>query len=149
MMEAYNDNSDPMEYVVAFRAQMTLYGTSDAIMCQAFPSILCWTVRMWYNRLKPTSICSFDQLAKVFESNFLASARPRPTMVSLLEMRQREDESLGQYLTQFTMGIRAIPDAHLSLVIQAFLIGLWPSCFFWSLLERPPATVLKMLQRVN
>ncbi|RWV94950.1 hypothetical protein GW17_00042469 [Ensete ventricosum] len=99
-MEAYDDDSDPMEHVAAFRAQMALYGTSDAIMCQAFPRILCGTVRIWYSRLKPTSIYSFDQLAKVFESNFLASVRPRPTMVPLLEMRQREDESLGQYLTQ-------------------------------------------------
>ncbi|RWV90302.1 hypothetical protein GW17_00047506 [Ensete ventricosum] len=104
---------------------------------------------MWYSRLKPASIRSFDQLAKEFESNFLASVQPRPTTTSLLEMRQKEDEPLEQYLARFTTGIKDIPDGHPSLVIQAFLIGLRPSSFFWSVVERPPIMVPEMLQRTN
>ncbi|RRT64764.1 hypothetical protein B296_00011516 [Ensete ventricosum] len=68
MQEAYDGSSDPTEHVAAFYAQMTLYGTSDAIM--------------------------------EFESNFLSSARRKPTVASLLGMRQME-EHLGQNLTCF------------------------------------------------
>ncbi|RRT51731.1 hypothetical protein B296_00050930 [Ensete ventricosum] len=64
-------------------------------------------------------------------------------------MRQKEEEHLGQYLTCFTDKVRAIPDAHPLLVIQAFMIGIRPSHLFWSLMERPPMTVLEMLQRAN
>ncbi|RZR86104.1 hypothetical protein BHM03_00013214 [Ensete ventricosum] len=39
------------------------------------------------SRLLPGSIFSFDKLAKEFEANFLASALPKPTTVSLLGMR--------------------------------------------------------------
>ncbi|RWV87343.1 hypothetical protein GW17_00050681 [Ensete ventricosum] len=98
-----------MEHVAAFRMQMALYDTSDAIMCQAFPTTLCGIAR--------------------------GCAQSKPTAASLLWMRQKEDEHLGLYLTHFTKEIMAIPDAHPSLVIQAFMIGIRPSRLFWSLVE--------------
>ncbi|RWV80940.1 hypothetical protein GW17_00057703 [Ensete ventricosum] len=75
--------------------------------------------------------------------------RTKPIAVSLLRMRQKEDEPLGPYLAYFTKEIRAIPNAHPSLVIQAFMVEIRPSCLFWSLVERPPTTVPEMLQRAN
>ncbi|RRT73963.1 hypothetical protein B296_00006329 [Ensete ventricosum] len=132
MLEVYDDSFDPMEHVPAFRA----YGS-------------VWIAQGWYDRLPLASIHSFDYLAREFEANFLASAQPKPTTTSLLGMRQKEDEPLESYLARFTKEIRAIPDAHSSLVIQAFMIGIRPSCLFWSLMERPPTTVSKMLKRAN
>ncbi|RRT82539.1 hypothetical protein B296_00014988 [Ensete ventricosum] len=61
----------------------------------------------------------------------------------------KEEEHLEQYLARFTDEVRAIPDAHPSLVIQAFMIGIRPSCLFWSLVERPSVIVSEMLQRAN
>ncbi|RWW03179.1 hypothetical protein BHE74_00051669, partial [Ensete ventricosum] len=62
-------------------------------------------------------------------------AQPKPTVASLLGMRQKEDEHLGWYLARFMEEIRATPNAHPSLVIQAFMIGIRPSRLFWSLVE--------------
>ncbi|RWW06930.1 hypothetical protein BHE74_00013238 [Ensete ventricosum] len=39
--------------------------------------------RGWYGRLPLASILFFDQLAREFEANFLARARPKPTTASL------------------------------------------------------------------
>ncbi|RRT62925.1 hypothetical protein B296_00025410 [Ensete ventricosum] len=64
-------------------------------------------------------------------------------------MRQKEEEHLGQYLAHFTDEVRAIPDVHPSLVIQAFMIGIRPSRLFWLLVEQPPTTIPEMLQRAN
>nr|XP_009409821.1 PREDICTED: uncharacterized protein LOC103991996 [Musa acuminata subsp. malaccensis] len=89
---------------------MALYGTSDALMCRAFPTTLRGLARAWYSGLKAGTVASFDQLAKDFELNFLAYARPKPS---------------------------------------AFMTGLRPSRFFWSLVERPPAAVPEMLQRAS
>ncbi|RZR86309.1 hypothetical protein BHM03_00013489 [Ensete ventricosum] len=68
--------------------------------------------RGWYGRLPLAFIHSLDQLVKEFEANFIASARSKPTIASLLVMRQKEDEPLGPYLVCFTKEIRAIPDTH-------------------------------------
>ncbi|RRT45130.1 hypothetical protein B296_00050491 [Ensete ventricosum] len=102
MLEAYDGSSDITKHVAVFHAQMTLYDTSDVIMCWAFPMTLRGIVRGWYSRLPPSSIHSFNQLTREFEGNFFSSARPKPTAASLLGMRQKEEEHIGQYLACFT-----------------------------------------------
>ncbi|RWW38166.1 hypothetical protein BHE74_00056616 [Ensete ventricosum] len=135
-LEPYDGSGDPAEHITTFRAQMALYDTSEALMCRAFPTTLRGSARTWYSRLKPASIPSFDLLAREFELNFLG-------------MAQGSDEPLSQFVGRFTSQVQGIPDLHPSLAIQAFLTGLRPSRFFWSLIERPPTTLPEMLQRAH
>ncbi|RRT85928.1 hypothetical protein B296_00000369 [Ensete ventricosum] len=148
VLEHYDGSTDPLNNIATFRAHIALYDTSDSLMCWAFPTTLRGPARMWYNRLKSSSISSFDYLAKEFELNFMVSSRPRPTPASLLGLAQ-SNEPLAQFVGRLVTEVRGMPDTHPSLAIQGFLRGLRPSRFFWSLIKRPPSMVPEMLQHVN
>ncbi|RZR99629.1 hypothetical protein BHM03_00029199 [Ensete ventricosum] len=149
LLGSYDGSSDSTEHVAAFRAQMALYDKSDVLMCRVFPTTLKGPARMWYSRLKPASIISFDQLMKELEQNFLANARPKLIAASLLGIAQGREEPLAQFINRFTIETRAIPDVHPSLVFQAFMMGICSSKLFWSLVKKTLTTIPEMMQMVN
>ncbi|RRT81758.1 hypothetical protein B296_00021291 [Ensete ventricosum] len=72
--------------------------------------------------------------------------RDEQPYATLLDLSQKDDELLSHFVSCFAMKISIVPNGHPSLILQAFLIGLQPSTFFWSLIERSPVTVPEMLQ---
>ncbi|RRT82463.1 hypothetical protein B296_00000580 [Ensete ventricosum] len=94
-LEPYDGSTDPTEHVAVFRAQMALYDNSNALMCHTFPTTLRGPARMWYSRIKPSSISSFDQFTKEFELNFTTSSCLRSMTTSLLGLTQGNDEPLA------------------------------------------------------
>lgn len=63
------------------------------------------------------------------EHHFLTIVHPKPSIATLLGLRQREDEPLSCFIDLFISEIQEVLDVHPSLVTQTFYDG--PLiCFF-------------------
>ncbi|RRT71386.1 hypothetical protein B296_00019681 [Ensete ventricosum] len=72
---------------------------------------------------------------------------PLDIMIEVSLGDQGREEPFAQFVNRFATETRAILDAHPSLVIQAFLMGIRLSKLLWSLVKKPSTTVLEMMQR--
>ena len=94
VMDTFDGSKDPMDHLETFKALMHLQAVPDAIMCRAFPVTLKGFTRVWFNRLKPTTISTFLQLSKLFVSQYIGVQRQRRPAAHLLTVRQWRDETL-------------------------------------------------------
>uniref|UniRef100_A0A2N9FT45 Uncharacterized protein n=1 Tax=Fagus sylvatica TaxID=28930 RepID=A0A2N9FT45_FAGSY len=100
-LETFDGFKDPLDYLDSFRTIMRLHGVSDEIMCRTFPTNLRGSARTWFNQLETGSIDTFAQLSRAFIDNFIGGRRSVRPANYLLNIRQREGESLRSYVQRF------------------------------------------------
>ena len=103
---------------------MLLHGASNAMLCQAFLSILKEAVRNWYSTLKPSTIFSFDQMSNQFVAHFISSQRPHRGLNSLMNVKQKQEKSIRAYITWFNAAALEVQDLDQSIVMTALKDGL-------------------------
>jgi hypothetical protein len=77
---------------------LDLPGTPDEVACRAFPLTLLGSAQEWFRKLPPSSISNFEDLRRVFLSQFMAGIVWKKLARSLMTIRQGPDESLKSYL---------------------------------------------------
>ncbi|GKU88075.1 hypothetical protein SLEP1_g2380 [Rubroshorea leprosula] len=121
-------------------AIMRIQNANDAMMCKVFPAILKSTTKRWYHKLPKHSIDSYSQLAKLFSNKFASQREIKRTANELMQVHQKEGESLRDYMQRFnkaTLDIGNVPD---TICLFALLHGLKHGRFLDDLLENPPKT---------
>ncbi|GKV17031.1 hypothetical protein SLEP1_g27587 [Rubroshorea leprosula] len=119
---------------------MRIQNANDAMMCKVFPATLKSTAKRWYHKLPRHSIDSYSQLAKLFSNKFASQREIKRTATELMQVNQREGESLRDYMQRFnkaTLDIDNVPD---TICLSALLHGLKHGRFLDDLLENPPRT---------
>ena len=100
-LDSYDGTRDPFDHIATFKTTMHLQGVPNKIMCRAFPTTLKGPARVWFSKMPPNSISSFEELSKLFVNNFIGGQRYKRSSSSLLTIEQGENESLRSFITRF------------------------------------------------
>ena len=128
---------------------MRIQGVSNALMCSVFPATLQKAAWIWYTGLRLGSIQTFEQFEKLLTTRFSTSRRMSKTSDSLFTIRQREAESLKDYLDHFTVATVDIPHLNEDIAMAATKGGLRSSRFTYSLKKNFLRTYLELLEHAH
>jgi hypothetical protein len=123
-MLLFDGSSDPIEHLKTYRAHLSLRGTPNEIACWVFPLTLKDNVRDRFGRLPPNSIDNFDNLRKMFISQFIAGRKRKKPSTYLFTLKQRQTESLGDFIIRFNHEKLTVDDPKEDLVFDALLNGI-------------------------
>ena len=104
---------------------MHLQRVPDEIMCWAFPTTLKGQARVWFNKLAPNTLSTFKELSGHFVTHFIRGQRYKRSLVSLLNIKQQDDESLRSYVTHFNKEALLIDEANDGLQLGEFLFSIY------------------------
>ncbi|XP_059639766.1 uncharacterized protein LOC132282162 [Cornus florida] len=148
-IESFDGTKDPLDHLETFQALMHLHAMPDEIMCRAFPITLKGSTRVWFNKLKPGIIETFEELSKGFVGHFIAGQRHRRPATHLLTVKQQKGESLRDYISRFNTEMLQVEEADDKVALAALMGGLQTSRFLFSLSEEPPTNMAELLVRAK
>jgi hypothetical protein len=124
---------------------MRLQGVSDEIMCRAFPTNLRGSAKTWFNQLETGFIDTFAQLSRAFIDNFIGGRRSVRPANYLLNIRQRERESLRSYVQRFNKEAVQIDEPNEHVAFTTFNAGLRKRDFLFQLCKDPPKSMSELM----
>ena len=148
-LETYDGSKDPLYHLEFFKTLMHLQGVADEIMFKAFLTTLKGLIRIWFSRLMPNSISTFKELSAQFASHFIEGHRYKKSIACLMNIRQREDETLRSYITHFNKEALSIDEVKDKILVVIFTNGLWKDKFLFSLYKNDPKTMSDVLYRAT
>ena len=89
---------------------MNLQKTPNEIMCRAFPIALKGVAKVWFSKIPPSTIGSFDKLGEGFVCHFIGGQRYRQPALHLLNVRQEAGESLRMYMKRFNKEVLQVDE---------------------------------------
>ncbi|GKV15219.1 hypothetical protein SLEP1_g26021 [Rubroshorea leprosula] len=148
-LETYNGTKDLDDHLHAFYSCMQAQNASDALMCKIFPFTLRGNARTWYYSLPPRSISSYTELASAFAIKFSSRRLIRKTISELMGVRQRDGESLKNFMSKFNDAVLEVNSFDQVVGITAVISGLSHERFRDSLLKHPATTFSEIKNKMD
>ena len=148
-IDSYDRVKDPLDHLETFKTLMHLQGVTDEIMCRAFPTTLKGAERIRFSRLMPGSISTFKELSAQFTSHFIGGHKYKKSTACLMNIKQREDETLRSYITHFNKETLSIDKADDKIRMATFTNGLRKGKFLFSLYKNDLKTISDVLYKAT
>jgi len=138
---------DPESHLTAFNAQMITSGGSDVVRCKMLMGTFTGTTIQWFSGLPDGHISSFGQFSNLFREQFHANWVKPPVLYDLFNVRQREGETLKDYLNRLwalTVTLRTHDE---NVMVSTFEEGVALGPFCDSLIRNPTETFYEIWRR--
>ena len=119
-LDSYDGKHDHFDHIATFKTTMHLKGLPDEILCRAFLTILKGLARVWFSKIPPGTVSSFEELSKLFVNNFIGGQRHKRSSSSLLTIEHGENESLQSFITRFNREALTVDKMDDKLLLAAF-----------------------------
>ncbi|XP_057770979.1 uncharacterized protein LOC130990764 [Salvia miltiorrhiza] len=110
---------------------------TEGIKCRIFSTTLTGPAQLWFGTLAPNSIHSLEDLQTHFLRQFASSRRVGKSALSLMDIKQDQNEILREYTARFNLAALEVPEAESQIKNCAYVRGLKPGLFFDELQIRP------------
>ena len=144
-LDSNDGTRDLFDHIATFKTTMYLQGVPDEIMCRAFPTTLKGPARVWFSKIPPNSVSSFEELSKLFVNNFIEGQIHKRSSSSLLTIKQGENESLRSFITRFNWEVLIVHEVDDKLLLAAFHNGVNFDLFIHKLYEKEPQSMAKLV----
>ena len=144
-LDSYDGTRDPFDHIATFKTTMHLHGIPNKIMCRAFLTILKGSAWVWFSKIPPNSVSSFEELSKLFVNNFIGGQRHKHSSSSLLTIKQGENESLRSFITHFNREALSVDEVDDKLLLAAFHNGVNLDLFIHKLYEKEPQSMVELV----
>ena len=99
---------------------------------------------MWFSKIPPNTVSSFEELSKLFVNNFIGRQRHKRSSSSLLTIEHGENESLRFFITRFNREALTVDEMDNKLLLVAFHNGVNSDLFIHKLYKQEPQTVAEL-----
>ncbi|KAK4402617.1 hypothetical protein Sango_1002400 [Sesamum angolense] len=146
-LSEYDGTGDPQEHLDKFYAKIDWYDLSDAAYCKVFRTTLSKRALAWFNQLPAGTISSLEQLTQRLLHHFSMNKWVPKTAAFLFTIRQRENESLRDYMQRFVEAVHEVPHVNHELLASIIQQNMLPGRFKESIADKPPSTMENLLMR--
>ena len=144
-LDSYDGMRDLCDHIATFKTTMHLQGVPDEIMCRAFPTTLKGIAQVWFSKVPPNTIGSFEDLSKLFVNNFIGGQRHKRSSSNLLTIEQGENESLLSFITHFNREALTVDEMDNKLMLSTFHNGVSSDLFIHKLYDQEPQIMAELI----
>ncbi|XP_074351909.1 uncharacterized protein LOC141691062 [Apium graveolens] len=124
-----------MEFLGWFNFEMNVYRVPDLARCHLLAATFREGAQKWFQKLGPRVIRSWEQMKTLFLTQFQAVVNYTPPVTTLVNVKQKEGESLTSYFKRFNVESTLVRGA-IDEMLKSFLIaGLCVGTVFWKHLQ--------------